>query len=324
MKRVLLALLLVAFHASADTLFVVNKGDATLALVDPVAMKVTAKVRTGDTPHEVAVSGDGKIAVVSNYGTEETPGTTLTVVDVAAKRELRRFVLPGLSRPHGIQSAGSRFYLTVEGSLAVARYDAGANLIDWVGGTGQDMTHMLVVTRDEKKIYTANIVSNSVSVLDLRHTPQYVGLKQIAVARAPEGIDLAPDGSALWVAGVARRDEPARISVIDPKTSAVVRSIPITARLANRLKFSPDGSRVALSDPGMNEVSIFDASTGEVIKRIATAMTPTGIVFSPDGKRLFVSCEGAGKVQVIDTALWSVIGEIATGAQPDGLAYAQN
>jgi YVTN family beta-propeller protein len=325
MKRTLASiLLLLACNATADTLLVVNKRDATLALVDPVAMKVIGKVATGEEPHEVAVSDDGTIAVVGNYGTGENPGTSLTVVDVGAKREVRRFTLPGLSRPHGIQAVGSRFYITAEGSLAVARYDAVANRVDWIAGTGQDLTHMLVVAPGEKKIYTANLLSNSVSVLDLASGPGQVALKQIAVTRNPEGMDLAPDGSALWVAGVARRNEEARISVIDPKSDSVVRTIPIAAKLANRLRFTPDGTRVVVSDPGMNELSVFDAVTGNVLKKIETAAGPAGILFSPDGKRLFVACADAGKVQVIDTATWSIAGEIATGAEPDGMAYARN
>src|SRR5213076_1335979 len=129
------------------------------------------------------------------------PGTTLMVVDVAARKELRRLVLPGLLRPHGIQAVGARFYFTAEGSRAAARYDAAADRVDWIGGTGQETTHMLVVVPGEKKIFTANIGSSTVSVLDLSNAPRLIGLKQIAVAKGPEGIDLAPDGGALWVAG---------------------------------------------------------------------------------------------------------------------------
>jgi YVTN family beta-propeller protein len=316
-------LLLIACNATANTLLVVNKRDATLALVDPVTMKVTAKIATGEEPHEVAVSGDGKLAVVGNYGSGGSPGTSLTVVDLAAKREVRRVTLPGLSRPHGIQAAGSRFYITFEGSRAVARYDAAADRIDWIAGTGQEVTHMLVVARDEKKIYTANLGSNTISVLDLTKAPANVALKQIAVARGPEGLDLAPDGSALWVAGVARRDEQARISVIDPKSDSVVRTFPIAAKIANRLKFTPDGARVVISDPGTNELTVFDSATGDVVKTISTAAGPAGILITPDGKRLFVACADAGKVQMIDTATWSVAGEIETGAEPDGLAWAR-
>jgi YVTN family beta-propeller protein len=322
MHRTLVAiLLLLACNATADTLLVVNKRDATLALVDPVAMKVTGKVATGKEPHEVAVSDDGKIAVVCNYA---RGANSLTVIDVGEKREVRQFALPGLAQPHGIQAVGSRFYITAEGSLAVARYDVAADRIDWIAGTGQDVTHMLLVTPDEKKIYTANIGSNSVSIIDLSNAPRWIDVKQLAVGRGPEGMDLSPDGTALWVAGVASPKEAARISVIDPKTDSIVRTIPTGTKLANRLRFAPDGTRVAVSDPGTNEVWIFDAATGDVVKKIPTAAGPAGILFTPDGKRLFVACADAGKVQVIDTATWSITGEIETGAEPDGMAYARN
>lgn len=325
MHRTLAALLLLlACNATADTLLVVNKGDATLAFVDPVTLKVIAKIATGEQPHEVAVSGDGKLAVVTNYGTDENPGATLTVVDVRARKESQRFTTPGLFRPHGVQAIGSRFYITAENSRVVARYDAAAQKMDWIAGTGQELTHMLVVAPDEKKVYTTNIISNSVSVLALRNGGRDVGLKQIAVSRNPEGMDLAPDGSALWVAGTASRTEQAQISVIDPKTNSVVRTIPNATKIANRLKFSPDGKHVAISDPGTYEITIFDVATGNVIKTITTAAGPAGLVFAPDGKRLYVACADAGKVQAIDTATWTIAGEIATGTEPDGLAYVRN
>ncbi|HEX6083993.1 MAG TPA: YncE family protein [Thermoanaerobaculia bacterium] len=300
---------------AADTLLVVNKGEATLALVDPASMKVRGTVATGEEPHEVAVSDDGKVAVVTDYG-----GASLTVVDLGRRRGVR-FALPGLSRPHGIQALGSRFYLTAENSRAVARYDAAANRIDWIAGVGQEFTHMLVVTPDEQKLYTANMGSNTVSVVDLTKRG---ALKHVAVTRTPEGMALSPDGSALWVAGVARRDEPAQISIIDPKTDSVVRTIPSPAKLANRLRFTPDGTRVVVSDPGSNELLIFDAATGEVITKISTAAGPAGILITPDGKRLFVACADAGKVQVVDTATWRVTGEVATGREPDGMAYVRD
>ena len=311
---------LVAASLHADTLLVLNKRDATLAFVDPAAMKVVAKIPTGEGPHEVATSDDGKIAIVCNYGTGPNPGTTLMVVDVAARKELRRLTLPGLLRPHGIQAVGSRFYFTAEGSRVVARYDATVDRIDWIGGTGQDVTHMLVVVPGEKKIYTANIGGNSVSVLDLTNAPRQVALKQIAVVKGPEGIDLAPDGSALWVAG---RTTEGGISIIDPKTDAVVRTLPTTTKFANRVKFTRDGKQVLISDPTANDLTLFDATSGQVVKKITTAAGPSGILFTRDGKRLFVACANAGKVQVFSTDTWTVAGEVETGNEPDGMAWAQ-
>src|SRR5436305_2861181 len=135
MKLALTALFLAA-SLRADTLLVLNKRDAMLAFVDPAAMKVLGKIPTGEGPHEVAVSDDGKTAIVCNYGTGPNPGTTLMVVDVAARKELRRLTLPGQLRPHGIQAVGSRLYFTAEGRRGEARYDATGARSDCVGGTG--------------------------------------------------------------------------------------------------------------------------------------------------------------------------------------------
>jgi YVTN family beta-propeller protein len=310
----LAALLAASLHA--DTLLVLNKRDAALAFVDPASMKVVAKIPTGEGPHEVAA--EGNIAVVCNYGTGPNPGTTLMVVDVAARKELRRVALPGLLRPHGIQAFGSRFYFTAEGSRAVARYDAGSDRVDWIGGTGAEVTHMLVVAPNEKKIWTANI-GGGVSVLDLTNAPRQIALKQIAVVKGPEGIDLAPDGRAVWVAG---RTAEGGVSIIDPKTDAVVRTIPTATKFANRVKFTRDGKHVLVSDVTSAELLVFDAATGELVKKIATAAGPSGIQLAPDGKRVYVACANAGKVQAIDTATWTITAEAETGTEPDGMAYA--
>lgn len=320
MKHAIAALFFVAVAARGETLLVVNKSDATLAFVDPATMKVVGKVPTGEGPHEVAVSDDGKTAVVCNYGTGPNPGSTLTIVDVAARKALRTIQLPGLLRPHGIQAVGSRFYFTAEGSRAVARYDAAADRVDWIGGTGQDVAHMLVVAPGEKKIYAANIGGNSVSILDLTNAPRQTGLRQIAVAKGPEGIDLAPDGATVWVAG---RTAEGGISVIDAGSGDIVRTIPTATKFANRLKFTPDGKHVLVSDPTSGDVTIFDAASGEVVKKIATAAGPSGILIAPDGKRLFVACANAGKVQVVDLVSGSVTAEVETGTTPDGMALAR-
>jgi len=320
MKRLLLILLVVAMPAGADTLFVLNKADATLAMIDLATMKSVATIPVGDGPHEIAISTDGKLAVGVNYGTGANPGTTLSVIDVAERRELRRVSMPGLLRPHGIQAIGSRFYLTVEGSRAVARYDAVANRFDWISGTGQNGTHMLVVAPSESKVYTANIGSDNVSVLDLTNAPRSIALRHIAVGKGPEGIDLSPDGNELWVAS---RVPNGGISVIDPKTDTVTQTIPTTSIFANRVKFTPDGKRVLVSDTTGNKLFVYDAATRELVKTIVTADGPSGIQLDPDGSRAFVACSGAKKVQIVDLRKLDIAGSIDTGNVPDGLAYAK-
>ena len=78
MKFVLTSLLLlagifgVAFVRAEDTpakaLLVLAKHDDTLAIVDPLSLKVLSRIPVGNDPHEVIGSADGKTAYVSNYG----------------------------------------------------------------------------------------------------------------------------------------------------------------------------------------------------------------------------------------------------------------
>ncbi|HZQ90744.1 MAG TPA: hypothetical protein VFA60_03020 [Terriglobales bacterium] len=122
----------------SPALVVLNKGANELAIVDPVNLKVVGRVPTGEGPHEVAVSADGKTAFVANYGTGPAPGSTLSVIDLATRRELKRVNLGGLRRPHGIVENGGRIYFTCEGNKLIARYDPASGTLDWMMGTGQE------------------------------------------------------------------------------------------------------------------------------------------------------------------------------------------
>src|SRR5262245_54694854 len=85
----------------SPALLVLNKSESMLAIVDPASRQVVARVPTGESPHELAVSADGKLAFVANYGSR-TPGHTISVIDLAAAKEVRRVELAPLLRPHGI------------------------------------------------------------------------------------------------------------------------------------------------------------------------------------------------------------------------------
>src|SRR3984893_8725824 len=83
----------------------------------------------------------------------------------------RRMQLPNidtgaLDGPHGLAFVGGKVWFTAEGAKAVARYDPTTARVDWIMGTGQNRTHMIYVTADEKQIYTTNVSSATVSILE--------------------------------------------------------------------------------------------------------------------------------------------------------------
>src|SRR5213075_2401452 len=149
----------------AGRLLVLNKEDAAMVIVDPESGSVLGKVGVGVQPHELVVSTDGKTAFASNYGTGPQPGHTISMIDVAAQKELRRIDVAPLQRPHGLAFAGGKLYFSAEANKKIARYDPASGKVDWEFETGQNGTHMVLPTRDVKTLFTSNIGSDSVSAI---------------------------------------------------------------------------------------------------------------------------------------------------------------
>jgi YVTN family beta-propeller protein len=327
-------------NAQAPRLIVLNKQANTAAIIDPASLKVVATVPTGEGPHEAVVTSDGKLAIVANYGAQ-TPGNSLSIIDIDTARELRRIDLGALRRPHGMQlvsdASGDKVYFTSETSRTVARFDVKTEKVDWIMGTGGTSTHMVAVSPNGKQLYTTNIGSNDVTFIRLDAPPSRANIVQISVGAQPEAIDISPDGREIWVG----QNADGGVSVIDAETNKVKDTFKVGA-LPIRLKFSPDGKYVLLSDPrggntsssdannltaiqalGPNsgEVIVVETATRKVVKRIPVRGVPLGIQFAPDGKRAYVSRTLVRQVDVIDMQTLTVLGSVETGDGPDGLAW---
>src|SRR5438105_1802526 len=113
--------LLSAAQTPSPALLVLNKQEGTLAIVDPTTLKTVVKIPTGENPHEVAVSADGRFAFTSNYGRNNT-GHTVSVVDLIAQKE-RRVDLGTLDGIHGIASFDGKVIFAAEGPRVIGRYD---------------------------------------------------------------------------------------------------------------------------------------------------------------------------------------------------------
>jgi YVTN family beta-propeller protein len=300
--------------ACAQTLLVLNK-EGSLALVDPGSRKVIATVRTGDSPHEVVASPDGKLAFTSNYGST-TPGNTISVIDLAARKELRRLDLGALRRPHGLDFVDGKLYFTAESNKLIGRYDPALNQIDWLLGTGQDTTHMILVTPGERQIFTANIGGDSITMIEPAGVQNWKETV-IPVGKGPEGFDLSPDGRQIWAAN--SRD--GSVSVIDVATRAVVRTFGVQTKRSNRLKITPDGRQVLITDLDAGNLLVLDRETRREVKRLSLGRAPAGILIEPEGARAYVAVTGDNNVAVIDLKTLELLARIQTGTGPDGMAW---
>ena len=298
-----------------SVLVVLNKNDSNLAILDPATMKITDKVPVGDSPHEVIISADGKTAYVSNYGAQK-PGNSLSIIDLATRKETKRVDLGGFYRPHELAEIDGKVYFTSETSRTVARYDPAADKIDWIMGTGQSATHMLVISADKKRMYTTNISSDSITAINLGVAPSPANITQIAIGKQPEAIHISPDSKEVWVGLNVEK----AIDVIDTATNKFKQKINLGER-PYRVKFTPDGKRVFATIPNTKEIIVFDAATKQEIKRMKLESAPMGIAFSKDGKTIFVTAGETDCVLKIDAEKYEVTGRAETGKVPDGVAY---
>ena len=307
----------------SPALLVVHQGEKTMSIVDPQTRKVVGRVPTVDQGHSVAVSGDGKLAFVVNFSEVGRPGNSISVVDLAARKEVRRIDLGSLTYPHGLKLVGGKVYFTAQGSKAVARYDPTTNKVDLTLGTGQNGTHNLAVSNDESRIFTANVGSNSVTAFE-RNTGKLVvngagewNITVIPIGPEPQAIDMSPDGTEVWAA--AGRD--GTISIIDAATKKVKQTLNLTGQGFNHLQFAPDGKRVVVSHMRAGELVVLDAAARKEIKRIKVGSSVTKFLIPPDGSRVYASVNADSNVAVVDLTTLEVTGRISSGNDPDGLAW---
>jgi YVTN family beta-propeller protein len=342
---VLLCLAAAGVHAQgtpSPALLVLAKSDHSLAIVDPATLKVVAHVPAGPDPHEVVASPDGKLAYISNYGFGAYH--TISVVDLVAQKPLYRINLGVLRGPHGLTFAGGQLYFTAEVNKVIGRYNPSTRKVDWILGTGQNRTHMIVVPKSLDRIFTSNVNSGTISIIEKTRFPAGPppgppppgaprGLRPppglprhdwnetvLKTGIGTEGFDVSPDGKELWAAAA----QPGTISIINVAEKRVVQTLEANLQGANRLKFTLDGKYVFVSslrgDGG--DLAIFDAHSRQQIKRMRLGHGAAGILMQPGGARAYVACSPDNYVAVIDLKTLQVVGHIYPGRGPDGLAWA--
>jgi YVTN family beta-propeller protein len=304
-----------AQRASAR-LLVLNKEDANLAIVDPVSGSVLGRVPVGQGPHELVTSTDGTIAFASNYGTGPAPGRTISMIEIAARKELRRIDVSPLSRPHGLAFVGGKLYFSAEADRKIARYDPATDTIDWQFETGQATTHMVLPTLDGKTIFTSNIGGDSVSAIQQGADGVWTQTV-IPVGKGPEGIDLAPNGREVWSA----HSRDGGVSIIDVGSKTVVQTIAIGTKRSNRIKLTPDAKFAVVSDIDTGEVVVLDAPARKVVAHIPVGKSPEGILMPATGGLAYVAVNGDNFIAVIDLKTWQVTKKISAGIGPDGMAW---
>jgi len=323
---IFVGLLTAAFAApsspSNGLLLVANKGEQTLDLIDPSTGRRIATVAEGGvTGHEVAASPDGKKAFVPIYGDSGvgmpgTDGSTIAVIDLSERKVIHTIDFGHGVRPHCavFGPKDGLLYVTTELDKSVTIIDP--QTLKIVGGipTGQAESHMLAISSDGGKGYTANVGPGTVSVLDLAGRKT---LTVIPVAGQVQRISISPDSR--WV--FTSDTEKPRLAVIDTATNKVDRWITLPGRGYGSAS-TPDGKWLLVALPDANAVAVVNLPTLQVVKTIGVPSAPQEVLIRPDGQVAYVSCDHSHQVAVINIADWGVK-LIDAGSGADGLAWAK-
>lgn len=315
-----------AQRSPTGTIVASNMDAGTVSIVDVASGATIATIPVGVGPHEVAVSPDGKQAVVAIYGNRTAVGSSLAVFDLSRPTDAPRTVELGAGnlRPHGLAYLPDGHSLLVTGERAqrVLVVDLTTSAIDSSMNTKQAATHMVSLSTDGRRAFTTNISAMSVSAIDVASrtvTGTY------PVGARIEGISVTPDGREVWVGG----NESHQVYVIDGATGD------IKARIDGfgfpyRIGITPDNATAVVSDAGSEKIHLLNVAARTIRTTIDVPAalpaeganpSPQGVTISRDGAFAFVTLKAVGKVAVVDVHSGAIVKTLPVGAGSDGVGY---
>jgi YVTN family beta-propeller protein len=297
-----------------EAIVVVHSADQTATLIETQFLEVVGNAPTGLGPRE-AVVANGRILFVTNEGTPDKPGNTLTVIDVPTAKVLRTVDLGANKQPHGMAlAADGSLFVTTEATKSLLKLAAKDQSIEKVYRTDQDGTHMVVLSPDGKRAYTSNRGSGSITAIDLANGK----VTSVPAGNGAEGIDVTPDGKELWVA--MRGEE--KVKVFDAATLALLATVP-SGKMPVRVKVTPDGKWVLVACNESNDLRLYDRALRTPAGTIALGAAPEGLLIAPGDEIAFVTLPKADQVALVDIVRKELLGSVSAGKEPQGLAWAR-
>jgi DNA-binding beta-propeller fold protein YncE len=308
--------------ASKGVLIVANKGEHTMGVIDPGTGRQLATVEEGGiTGHELIASPDGRTAYVPIYGNSGvgkagTDGTNMVVIDIASRKVTGNLDFGKGVRPHCplFGPKNGLLYVTTELNQTISIIDPKSLKIVGSVPTGAPESHMLILSHDGKRGYTANVGPGTVSVLDLEAKKT---IAIIPVSKVTQRIAISNDDR--WVF-TADQTNP-RLAVIDTANNTVKQWVDLPGSAYGTAP-TPDGRWLVAAIQKTNQVAVVDLQTMKVAHVIDVPKIPQEVLVRPDNKVAYISCDVSGQVAEISLTDWKVNRLIAAGKSVDGLAWA--
>ncbi|MBB3899056.1 YncE family protein [Roseococcus suduntuyensis] len=286
--------------ARADTIFVLNSGDASISVIDAVAREEIRRIPVLREVHHLVVTPDGREVVVGDSG-----GNELLFLDPVGGEVLRRL---RISNPYHLEFSpdGRHFVVASLRRNQVDIYDAATlELQQRLRHPG--MPSHIAFSPDSRWAYVTLQGRGQVAAIEMASmTTAWIQ----DVGPEPAGI--------IWhrgrlLVGLMGRDD---FVALDPETRAVTTAFRV-GRGAHNVFPSPDGRFLYATSRVESRIAEIDAETLEVRRIFEVPGGPDCIAFDPDG-RIYATLRWIGRVLILDPATGDHA-QIRVGRSPHGI-----
>ena len=313
-----------AVSGALPRIYVPNRSEQTVMVIDPAKMRVVDKFRVGINPQHIVPSWDLKTLWVANNAEGRTDGSLTPIDPVTGK--------PGepiaVDDPYNV-------YFTPDGTLAIIvaeaykrldfrdpktmalRYSIATPECDGINHADFSIDGRLAVFTCEFNGAVTKIDLVNRRVLATLIVSKYFDRPEFAAATA-SGKALEP---------VSMRPAAARPAA--PAASQSIADLCLTRGMPQDVRASPDGKTYFIADMMADGVHVVDLATFKQTGFIPTGVGAHGLYPSRDGKMLYVANRGSnlirgkrggkGSVAVIDFATRKVVQTwlVPGGGSPD-------
>ncbi len=287
---VLSVLALSSAGTRAQTIVVVEEGLGKVVEVDESNHACRGEIPVGLKPHEIALSSDGRMAYVSNFGLLEAnfkvgvPGKTISVIDIARGVEVKKLNLPEgqLAAPHGVKvrpgrNSAAELFTNAEIGDTMLVFDRNSGKIARTFPLSPGV-HNFIFSPDGASLFAFSIKGQVFKI-----NPDSGHIDATANIASPRGLAWTADNAHLIVAGKGE------LQILDPQNLSAVKVF--TGFDVGQLYYStasPDGRLIFAPAVLDGVVLVIDADTGKVLQRIPSG-SPLSVTIQPDRESAWVS-----------------------------------
>ncbi|MDQ6697648.1 MAG: YncE family protein [Actinomycetota bacterium] len=181
--------------------------------VNVAKLTIDKVIPVGSVPKYVATTPDGRYVLVTNWCSYD-----LSVIDVAAGREVKRLPIGPHPRGIAVDSSSRTAYIAVMGGRDIVTVDLATFAVGRIADVGGSPRH-LVLSPDDKTLYATLNADGQVAKIDL--ASGRVSAK-VNTGSAPRSMAISADGLSLYVVNY----ESSTVSKVDAGTMRVMQSLP--------------------------------------------------------------------------------------------------